>query len=87
MKDATRAAGRATGTPGERRVLSFLIRLWQEPRETGSAPSPVRGYIRHLQSGEEHYFSDPEMIMEYVLRQLAEEDAACRPEEAGDSVG
>ncbi|MBI3943431.1 MAG: hypothetical protein HY326_10500 [Chloroflexi bacterium] len=55
---------------GDRHVVSFLIRFWLEPRELEHEDPPLRGYIRHLQTGEEDYLSSPEMLVEYVRRQL-----------------
>lgn len=52
------------------RIESFLIRLWLEPREIAGQEPPLRAYIRHLQTGEERYFSEPRMISEYVEGQL-----------------
>ncbi len=54
----------------ERETTSFLVRFWREPRETDDGIRPIRGYIRHLQTGEERYVSDTGLILEYVLRQL-----------------
>lgn len=54
----------------QRHVASFLIRFWLEPRETEDGTPPMRGYIRHLQTGEERYVNDTGMIAEYVLHQL-----------------
>lgn len=54
----------------ERHVVSFLVRFWMEPRENEQDIQPVRVYIRHLQTGEERYYSDPGMILEYMLRHL-----------------
>lgn len=66
------------------RVASFLVRLWLEPREVEGKASPLRGYIRYLQTGEEHYFSDPEMIVEYVLRQLQDDmQSTCHRTQTG----
>lgn len=59
----------------ERHIVSLLARFWLEPRETEGGPSPLRGYVRHLQTGEERYFSDPNTIVDYVLRRLEDEDA------------
>ncbi|RME42038.1 MAG: hypothetical protein D6791_18735 [Chloroflexi bacterium] len=61
-------------TARERRIASFLIRLWFEPRETEEGPAALRGYIRHLQTGNECYVSDLEAMTDYVLRQLHNED-------------
>lgn len=60
----------------ERRVASFLLRFWVEPRELEDAPPVFRGYIRHLQTGEEMYFSDPETLIEHVFQWLKREEAA-----------
>lgn len=57
-------------TSGERETASFLVRFWLEPRETSTGIRPIRGYIRHLQTGEERYVSDTGLILEYVLHQL-----------------
>lgn len=55
--------------------MSLLVRFWLEPRETEGGPSPLRGYVRHLQTGEERYFCDPHAIVDYVLRHLEKEHA------------
>lgn len=68
------------GTVGERHVASFLVRFWLEPREVEDGISPMRGYIRHLQTGEEHYISNIEMMVECVLRQLRDEHTQCEVE-------
>lgn len=70
---------------GERRVASFLLRLWLEPREIDGQEPTLRGYIQHLQTGDEHYISDPEMIAAYVLRQLREEQAGREPQDADET--
>ncbi len=57
----------------ERRVASFLLRFWMEPREAEGEEPVFRGYIRHLQTGEEAYLTDPEAIIELVRRWLASE--------------
>ncbi|MSP14257.1 MAG: hypothetical protein EXR62_15035 [Chloroflexi bacterium] len=65
----------------ERHVVSFLIRFWLEPRELADESAPLRGYIRHLQTGEEDYISSPEMLLEYIHHQLEKISAAegCTP--------
>lgn len=57
-------------TSGERESASFLVRFWLEPRETSTGIRPIRGYIRHLQTGEERYVSDTGLLLEYVLGRL-----------------
>ena len=51
------------------RSLSFLIRLWKEPQEDGAGA--VRGYLRNLKSGEQHYLGSPEEIGAFLVRQAA----------------
>lgn len=58
---------------GERRVTALLVRFWLEPRETDVAAGPIRGYFRDLETEEEQYFTDPQDIVEYAMRQLSQD--------------
>lgn len=71
MKNDVQLIGESVELDGGRRSASFLLRVWLEPRDLPGEPSPVRGYLRNLQTQEEHYFTDPEMIGDYVLRFLS----------------
>ncbi|MBS1251817.1 MAG: hypothetical protein MAG451_00851 [Anaerolineales bacterium] len=61
-----------TDADDKRRSASFLVRVWLEPRVIADEPSPMRGYLRNLQTGEEEYFADPSQIEEHVRRYLRE---------------
>ncbi len=47
---------------------SYLVRFWLEPQD-GEEPS-LRGYVRHLGTGEESYVGDPGELGEHILKQL-----------------
>ena len=51
-------------------AISYLVRFWLEPREKAGETSPLRGYARDLETGEERYFDDPRKFAEQVLRRL-----------------
>lgn len=34
----------------------FIVRIWREPRETGSAPVECRGVVEHVASGQRRFF-------------------------------
>lgn len=52
------------------RGTSFVVRVWEEPRETPHSAATVRGYVRNLTTGEERSMSDASLI----LRLLAGDD-------------
>lgn len=52
------------------RSTSFLVRLWAEPRQVPGASAPVRGFLRNLQTGEEHYVADPAAVSEFLSRSV-----------------
>ncbi len=54
----------------ERPGVSYLVRFWVEPRETGSESGLFRGYARDLRTGEERYFGDPQGLSEHIERRL-----------------
>lgn len=75
-------------------AVSYLVRFWLEPREKAGESSPLRGYARDLQTGEERYFGDPQRFAEHVLRHLyaerqegARREAAAEIEEIENAVG
>lgn len=49
---------------------SYLVRFWIEPQADGK-PS-LRGYVRHLGTGEESYVGDPTELGEHILKRLPE---------------
>jgi hypothetical protein len=57
----------------ERQALSFLVRVWREPREA-DGEVVLRGYIRNLGSGEESYVTGPTAISEALARSLEAEE-------------
>lgn len=65
------------------RSASFLVRLWAEPREIEGESAPVRGFLRNLRTGEEHYLSDPGGLAELLTRPLVASESA---EEDGEGL-
>ena len=63
---------------------SFLVRFWVEP-SAGPDEQALRGCIRNLQTGEEHYVKDPGKIGDVVLRHLGSQGKG--EQESEDSVG
>ncbi len=45
-------------------ALSFLVRLWAEPRADGTLL--WRGWIQHIQSGLAIYFSDTVQMLKFI---------------------
>ena len=57
--------------------LSWLVRVWEEPREEEpEADKVLRCFIRDLKTGEERYLSDPAEIDDLVTRRMKETGAA-----------
>lgn len=54
----------------EKRVNSFVIRMWLEPREMERTDPEWRGRIEHVQSGERAYFRDLNKMVEFVVGNL-----------------
>ncbi len=56
----------------EKEAHSFVIRIWKENRDDGTAPAPDapiwRGWIRHVQSDHQYYFTDTAEISRIVAR-------------------
>lgn len=52
---------RATRRPAGQDSSAFIVRFWEEPREDDEAPV-LRGYIKHLKTGREKYFSSLEEV-------------------------
>ena len=46
---------------------SFIVRVWQEPRELAGTRAPWRGSVEHLPGGERHYLRTPGEIAGFVL--------------------
>ena len=79
MEEMNQQANGTVGVRRERHVVSLLVRFWLESREESESPAPVRGYIRHLQTGEECYINDPGMVEEYLLDRLYNHPATPLP--------
>lgn len=73
-----------TGSGGPRRSRSFLVRLWNEPRESEGESAEVRAYLRDLQTGDEHYLAAPGSLAE-LLERFVEE--ARRADEHSQAAG
>jgi hypothetical protein len=56
----------------EDHVHSFVIRVWQEPREIEGAGPEWRGRIEHVQSGERAYFQHLDRMVEFIVTYLSE---------------
>lgn len=50
----------------QRRYASFLVRIWQEPREKEGQPPQWRGSIEHVQGEEKFYFKDQQAMVELI---------------------
>jgi hypothetical protein len=58
-------------------ALSWLVRVWEEPRAQEPEGDPVlRCFVRDLKTGEERYLSDPGEIDDLVTRRMRETGAA-----------
>ena len=70
---------------GERSGASLLVRCWLEPREDSSESPIVRGYVKNLKTGEEHFIKDVDSVGEQIRRTLEPATAgAARESESHD---
>lgn len=53
---------------------SFVIRVWQEPREIEGAGPEWRGRIEHVQSGNRVYFRHLDKMVEFIVAYLNDPD-------------
>ena len=60
----------------ERATGSFLVRVWYEAREGDGGDPAFRGYVKDLQTGEERFARDPEMVKEHILGQVEQRRTA-----------
>ena len=59
-----------------RKSASFLVRVWAEQKEaSGDSDSPLRVYVKDLQTGEESYLQDPGGLGERMRRSLGSDGA------------
>lgn len=54
--------------PVKKEPVSFVIRLWLEPREASAQPE-WRWHVRHIQSGTEAYFRDMSAMLRFIADQ------------------
>jgi hypothetical protein len=59
----------------ERPGASLLVRCWLEPRNSDESPI-LRGYLKNLRTGEEHFIKDLDSVGQQILRSLTNADAA-----------
>ncbi|HYU35244.1 MAG TPA: hypothetical protein VEW48_24085 [Thermoanaerobaculia bacterium] len=52
---------------------SFLVRFWAEPA-AGPGEQALRGSIKNLQTGEEHFLSDPGKLGDLVVSHLKDSE-------------
>jgi hypothetical protein len=45
----------------------FILRLWQERREIKNVPSPWRGVIEHLPSGQHRHIKDLSGVISFII--------------------
>jgi hypothetical protein len=57
----------------DREAHSFVIRIWKENSVDPTQTAVWRGWIRHVQSEKQHYFSDMAEINRVVVRYLETE--------------
>lgn len=65
---ARRAALRKRNTKSSRRANSFVVRVWREPGDDDGREAPIRGYLRNLRTGEEHFLNDATQIVDFLLQ-------------------
>lgn len=58
----------------EEHANSFVVRLWQEPREIEGAGPEWRGQIEHVQSGERVYFRNLDKMVGFIVSYLNDAD-------------
>jgi hypothetical protein len=66
----------------DQEAYSFIIRIWKENSEELSQTAVWRGWIRHVQSDKQHYFTDVAEIGTIVAGYLdpnAERDILFEP--------
>ena len=59
-----------------RNTLAFIVRIWREPRDLEDAPLEWRGMIEYVASGERHYFTDMNDLVNFILINLKSEWAS-----------
>ncbi|MFQ6059101.1 MAG: hypothetical protein ACE5MB_09530 [Anaerolineae bacterium] len=59
-------------TGQRRKYASFLVRIWQEPREIAGHIPQWRGSIEHIQGEQKRYFKDTEALAEFIQEVLDE---------------
>jgi hypothetical protein len=67
---------------------SFLVRFWVEPSESGE--EVIRGCIKNLKTGQEHYVDDPGKVGDLVRGHLKDRERAREKgsaEDQGESAG
>jgi hypothetical protein len=74
-EDKTGEAGRGTKKSRSHQSGSFLVRFWVEP-EAGPGEQALRGSIKNLQTGQEHYLNDPGKIGELVRQHLGDKEGS-----------
>jgi hypothetical protein len=60
---------------GERSGASLLVRCWLEPRTSDESPI-LRGYLKNLRTGEEHFIKDLDTVSEHIRIALDSATAA-----------
>lgn len=81
------AKGKTAAGAGRRGTISdsFLVRIWREPREDRTASQPVRGFVRNLRTGEEHYLGDPGLVLDQLVRSSESKEETLAPRREADA--
>jgi len=64
---------------------SFLVRFWVEPSESGE--QVIRGCIKNLKTGQEHYVDDPGKVGDLVRGHLKDRERARSSAAEGQAEG
>ncbi len=70
-EEKTGETGRGKKRSRNHQSGSFLVRFWVEP-EAAPGEQALRGSIKNLQTGQEHYLNDPGKIGELVRQHLGD---------------
>jgi hypothetical protein len=65
----SRPRAAAAGAPGGRR-RSYLLRVWEEPRERAEDAPLARAMVRDLETGEERCFGEPSRMGSELVEYL-----------------
>lgn len=53
-------------TSKQEKYASFLVRIWEEPRERRNEVPEWRGSVEHVQTGQKRYFIDADTLVHFI---------------------